>query len=324
MSEKDSLNFDIAIQRKDNIWDVHRKSLFINSLLTGYPVPPIFAKLDADGDNDVYSFIDGKQRLSTVLMFLNDGFKLSPKTPDVFGVDITGCKFSELSEEFKTDLMKVTFTVVRFENISESQIEEMFFRLNNGVALKPIESTRVLLGTDNMKVVARIAEHEFIAEKSSISRNRYTDQESALHLIMLTKNQLTGVTTGFSSNELREFVQGYKKNPFEPDLIEIIEERLEFLNKAFDKNRKYIKKIHLPMIYHLVQKAKDKEISPEYFGLWADEFYKELDKESLYSQTCQSGSAKKENVSIRIEEIEKAFNNSFSVYENQEKEVITS
>lgn len=320
LSEKNALNFDIAIQRKGNMWDVHRKSLFINSLIYGYPIPPIYTKTDED--NEVYSFIDGKQRITCILSFVSDEFALSPKTPDIDGVEIAGCKFSELSDEFQNIILKSTFSVVRFECISDEEIEQMFFRLNNGVALKPIESTRVLLGTDNMKLVEKIANHEFLSKKSSISKNRYTDQESALHLLMLTKNQLTGLSTGFSSKELREFVQSYKKNPFEPDLIEIVENRLDFLNEAFDKKRKYIKKIHLPMIYHLVQKAINTGISPQYFAIWADEFFKDLDKESLYSQACQSGSAKRENVVIRIAEIERAFDNSFKAYEH--REVVTS
>ncbi|PLS15045.1 hypothetical protein CVD28_24505 [Bacillus sp. M6-12] len=310
MEEKGKLNFDIAIQRKGNIWDIHRKSLLINSLLVGFPVPPMFAKFDGE----TYSFIDGKQRLTTVLSYLKDEFALSDRTPSVDGEEIVGKTFSELPESFQKVLSQTTFTITRFENITDEEIEEMFFRLNNGVPLKAIESTRVLLGTENMKTVENLSDHSFFLNKASISRNRYTDQESALHLVMLTKNR----QTGFSSKELRSFVEGYKKEPLETELVEEVQSRLDFLDEAFPKKKKYIKKIHLPMIYHLVQRAKDKGISPEYFGLWADEFYKELEKESLYSQACQSGSAKRENVQIRLNEIEKAFEQSFNVYEKNE------
>lgn len=310
MEEKGKLNFDIAIQRKGNIWDIHRKSLLIHSLLEGFPVPNMFAKFDGE----VYSFIDGKQRMSTVLAFIKDEFALSDKIPAVDGTEIAGKTFTELPEEFQKAINQTTFTVTRFENITDEQIEEMFFRLNNGVALKSIESNRVLLGTENMKTVESISNHPFFLHKVSISRNRYTDQESALHLVMLTKNK----DTGFSSKELRAFVEGYRRNPIEVELIEEVQERLNYLDLAFNKKRKYLKKIHLPMVYHLVERAKERGITSEYFGLWADEFYKELDKESPYSQACQSGSAKKENVQIRLTEIEKAFEESFSVYDKSE------
>ena len=41
--DSNKLNFDLAIQRKDNIWDLERKSLIIHSILYGYPIPPIFS-----------------------------------------------------------------------------------------------------------------------------------------------------------------------------------------------------------------------------------------------------------------------------------------
>lgn len=309
MEEKGSLNFDIAIQRKGNIWDIHRKSLFIHSLLYGYPVPNFHAKFDGN----IYSFIDGKQRMTTVISYLNDEFILSDTTPTVQAVKIAGKKYSELPEEFQKLLNKTTFTITRFDHITDEEIEEMFFRLNNGVSLKTIESTRVLLGTENMKTVETLSNHSFFLSKSSISRKRYTEQESVLHLIMLTKNK----ETGFSSRELKVFVERYRRIPFEEELIHTVQSRLDFLDKAFDKKRKYIKKLHLPMIYYLVEKAQEVDVAPEYFGLWADEFYKELNKESAYGQACQSGSAKKENVQIRLSEIEKAFYQNFSAYQEK-------
>jgi DNA-binding transcriptional MerR regulator len=309
MYENGKLNFDIAIQRKGNIWDANRKSLLIHSLLMGFPVPPLFARVE-DG---IYYFIDGKQRMTTVLSYLNDEFALTDKTPDVDGTSIAGLKFSELPEEFQKVLNQVTFTITKFDNITDEEIEEMFFRLNNGVSLRTIESIRVLLGTENMKTVENLANHPFFLKKASISRKRYTDQEVVLQLLMLTENK----DTGFSSKELRLFVEKIRGKKIDESLVDTVKERLDFLDRAFDKKRKYLKKIHLPMIYYMVEKAKEKGISPEYFGMWADDFYKNLDKESVYGQASQSGSAKKENVQKRLLEIEKNFNQCFNAYEKE-------
>tara|TARA_R110002072_G_scaffold302603_1_gene486680 strand:+ start:140990 stop:142093 length:1104 start_codon:yes stop_codon:yes gene_type:complete len=48
-------------------WDLTRKSRFIESLLLGIPIPPIFVYQDDDG---VWELIDGLQRLSTILEFV--------------------------------------------------------------------------------------------------------------------------------------------------------------------------------------------------------------------------------------------------------------
>ncbi|MGM0857332.1 MAG: DUF262 domain-containing protein [Pseudomonadota bacterium] len=48
-------------------WDVTRKTRFIESILLGIPIPPIFVFQDEDGG---WELIDGLQRLSTILEFV--------------------------------------------------------------------------------------------------------------------------------------------------------------------------------------------------------------------------------------------------------------
>lgn len=72
------INFDHIVQRS-YVWERSRKSALIESMILGYPIPPVFAKrLVGDnskrGDN-VYYIMDGKQRLSTVKEYLNDEFE---------------------------------------------------------------------------------------------------------------------------------------------------------------------------------------------------------------------------------------------------------
>ena len=50
-------------------WDDQRKTRFVESLLLGIPIPPIFVFQDEDG---VWELIDGLQRISTVLQLTGD------------------------------------------------------------------------------------------------------------------------------------------------------------------------------------------------------------------------------------------------------------
>jgi hypothetical protein len=50
-------------------WDASRKTRFIESLLLGIPIPPIFVYQNPDG---VWELIDGLQRISTILQFVGD------------------------------------------------------------------------------------------------------------------------------------------------------------------------------------------------------------------------------------------------------------
>ena len=55
------------------------KSLLIHSLLSGFPVNPIYV---IECDNVLYT-LDGSQRTSTCIEFLNNKFALSKDTPNI-------------------------------------------------------------------------------------------------------------------------------------------------------------------------------------------------------------------------------------------------
>ena len=109
------IRFDLSIQR-GFVWDTERKSLFINSLIEGYPVPAFYA-LD-NTEDDFLWMLDGKQRLGTVLDYLKEEFALSKNTPNINDVDVAGLKFSELPEDSK---MKLRILVLIFGNLKTSQ-----------------------------------------------------------------------------------------------------------------------------------------------------------------------------------------------------------
>lgn len=62
----DELHINPVFQRLFR-WDESRKTKFIESLLLGIPIPPIFVYQNADG---IWELIDGLQRLSTILEFV--------------------------------------------------------------------------------------------------------------------------------------------------------------------------------------------------------------------------------------------------------------
>ena len=63
--EKKELIINPVYQRSFR-WDESRKTRFIESLILGIPIPPIFVFTDEDGR---WELIDGLQRLSTMFQF---------------------------------------------------------------------------------------------------------------------------------------------------------------------------------------------------------------------------------------------------------------
>lgn len=301
MHAKKTLSFDLVIQRKNDIWDTKRKSALIHSILVGYPIPAVFATKD----ENTYLFLDGKQRLTSVFSYVNDEFALAG-IPLVDNVDVSGKKFSDLPEEIHHRIMEYTVDINRIEDISQHEMEELFYRLNNGVPLRQIETTRAILGGKVLSFVENIASMDFFAEKVNVStaaRQRYVDQELVLQILAIVHNR----DTGFSGKEIQSFVQELRNVDIRDELKSKMQNACFYLNEAFIRKEGFLKKVHVPMLFKLVLDIQERNVmvSPREFGDWARHFFDNLAEE--YSIACTSGSARKEKVQKRLSIMSDAF-----------------
>lgn len=307
--KKNKINTEITIQRKPNIWNKSKKSLLIQTLLSSYPIPPLYVNFNTK--DSLYEIIDGQQRLNAIFQFLNNSLILCEDTPDVDGIRIAGLRYSELSNEFKNIFNETILEVVKFTDLSDEEKEDVFFRLNNGSSLKNIESTRVLLGTSNMKKINSLSENPFFISKANVSNARYADQELILQILLLMKNE----ETGFSGKELKNFVKDIKKNNLTNESIKLLEDVLLYLNSGYKGKRKYLRKVHVPMIFYVAQIALKRNITPSAFSEWTDIFFTNTTGNKEYWNACLEGSAKRENVQKRLFYITASFNESFKEYQ---------
>ncbi|HUQ78463.1 MAG TPA: DUF262 domain-containing protein [Patescibacteria group bacterium] len=154
---RSSIDDDPAYQRAGDVWSLAQRRLFIDSLLNGYDVPKIYLHdLRGQHPTKVYAVVDGRQRLTTLWSFVRDGFRLDPAFrieapgegggPDDGDVPAGARCFSELGQRWRTALLRTPLSVVLIRDATESDIEELFSRLNNGVALSPAERRNALGG----------------------------------------------------------------------------------------------------------------------------------------------------------------------------------
>lgn len=305
MHKTKKINFDLVIQRKDNIWERKRQSTLIHSLLVGYPIPSLFASKD----ESVYHFLDGKQRLTSVFDFIEDQFALHISTPDVHGFDVAEMTFSELPDKMQEQILNYEVDFVRIEDISPHEMEELFARLNNGMPLRQIETTRAMLGSRVLTFVESISELDFFATKTNISkgaRKRFTDQEMVLQILALVYDE----QTGFSGKELQAFAETLRKEEIQDSLRAKMQNASYYLNEAFLKREKFLKKLHVPMLFKIVldmiERGEMATVLPREFGKWATDFFENTPP--AYLEACQAGSARKENVQKRLATMTEHFN----------------
>src|ERR1700747_1619607 len=65
--------------QRRGVWTTPAKSYFIDTLLRGMPVPPIYLRMMSGPmpNRPIHEVVDGQQRISSVLDFIDGKFRLS-------------------------------------------------------------------------------------------------------------------------------------------------------------------------------------------------------------------------------------------------------
>jgi len=114
-------------QRSSGLWPAAAKSYFIDSILREFPFPKVYfhERLDKALKKPRREIVDGQQRLSTIVEFAEDKFALGKNAGD-----FSGMRFSELPDEVQDSFWAYTVSVDVIRNADESNILQMFRRMN--------------------------------------------------------------------------------------------------------------------------------------------------------------------------------------------------
>lgn len=334
MMDKETISFKNVVQRSF-VWERHRMSELIWSIIMGYPIPPIYAER-GENENDkvkIYDVMDGQQRNTSIYKYIKDEFALTQLKPipylDEEGnectIDISGKKFSELEEELQDIIKDATITVKYYDNLDQNQKAEMFRRLNNG---KPLSTkSRTLASAKNIVRLLDIGSHELfnkmLTEKSRENKNQAVIVVKAWTMLNKDVNEIS-----FASKDFNPMIEK----------IEITDKEKQELNNVFD----YIVNVHDELVYnhekgiakklytetHLislipfVKKSMDNDISESMFGEFLINFFKTDNDSNMYAQymeACSNGVARNTSIVARHEALNTGYNEFFKE-ENSESE----
>lgn len=320
--------FNHPMQRKPEQWNNEQQSLLIHSILGGYAIPQTYVLQIFEGDFDSFSVLDGKQRLTTIYDFVNDGFKLSKETPvvniqrrkvviDESGerkveniideYDISDKYFSELDEKLQERIKEHEFSVIMLTNCTDEEIEDQFYRLNNGTALTKDQKTRVILGDALAEFIDKQESKELFTEKSyftSLQRKRGEVQTAILQTLMLI---MDFPFKNFNNDAVMEFASWFRKNYKKSDL-DYCEDIFDKLNMAIQRKEtpyKLLKKINIPILAYHIQTIDEVGVSVEEYGDWIQQFFDSYTTDCEYASYCGQASTSKNKVMARLEYVEK-------------------
>lgn len=320
--EKKVLSFDHPIQRKSEQWSDTQKSLLIHSMLANYPVPNIYVLREDSQELDEknkpvfnYFVMDGKQRLTSVLSYIWGEFPLDENIPAITIEDveyqIAGKYFCDLEEPVQYEIKRYKFEIVAFEECSNREIEEIFFRLNNSTPLTKSQVAKAKVGVEIAELINGLLTSKFFTVSCNFSKAQLKasdDQKVLIQSMMLldTNNIPDFELKDFSENSILEYSESIR-GTYTDKQSNILKSAIQYLTDTFPEKNKQLRKISIPTLVYMADIAEDKEIKPMYFRQWFEFFIDEDELMEDYKTFCSTGSTKLEKVQGRLAVMTKSF-----------------
>lgn len=156
LHRREALDLDPPYQRR-SVWNDSFKAYFIDTVLLNYPAPAIFLyeNISAEGSS-MYHVVDGKQRITTILEFVQGKFPVSENS-DLNA--LRGKYFEGLDESVRRSFWSYQLLVEYIPTNDEGVINSIFDRINRNVAkLTAQELRHAKLDGEFIKLSEQLAE----------------------------------------------------------------------------------------------------------------------------------------------------------------------
>lgn len=344
MSTKGTIRFDYPIQRSGGQWKKLQQSYLIHSLAGSYPIPPIYllgekVKMpvlrkgeEVEEDVTIRWVLDGKQRITTIEDYTKDEYKLDMATPEVKidgeTYEIADKLFSELDSEVQEMILSrtiVTYTM-NAEEVSDDEIEDLFYRMNNGSALTVQQKSKALMGVEWATLITDLGNHVLVQQLAAFSK---TQLKSDAHLTALQQTMMMLDDYNYK-NVSQKVISDYSVT-FKDDkekkmaLYKDVEKAMNYLTDVYDKKESFLlKKVNFPMTLITALEALNANIDPDVFYQWSVAFKEAVKSEDSvtdvptnYNDYAKVGTTDRNKADGRMNEMKRHFKEYIAIYHNQ-------
>ncbi len=278
------LNLSPYYQRTGKIWKTAKKQNLIDSILNQIDLPKFYFHFYPEEENGKYdySIIDGKQRILAIMDFVEGKINLSKSFKFLDGSiseDIQGFSYEKIQEvipEVIARFLLFEIDVVFVDTDDIERINEMFIRINEGVAVNNAEKRNAYGGKLIQKIRACCADHIFFNKTIAFENGRDEYQEIFLKLFVLEyKRDIISLTNKNIESVVKECKDCKNK---EEEIIIKVSEKLLKMSMIFGEKSKILKKNNIVTYYLFLQDKYD--LCPEILG-FIENFERERKDENL-------------------------------------------
>jgi len=204
---KGELVLQPKFQRRD-VWSAKARSYLIDTILRGKPIPKLYMRVTSNQKTKRVSreIVDGQQRLKSVLLFLDDGFKISRTHNEDYG----GKYFSGMDEEIRDDVLNYQFSLDDLGEMRDEEVHDIFARLNTYSTTLNNQELRHAKYFGEFRACAYGLAYEFMPfwQKNKIFNDK---QILRMHEAEFVSELLLAMLEGVSAGDKRVIDNAYKK-----------------------------------------------------------------------------------------------------------------
>ncbi len=171
--------------QRNQVWSRAAQVMLIDTIIRNIPLPKIYIKSIIKDQNTYRIVVDGQQRLTAILMFVNNQLKLNHP----YSGEYQGCKFNDLPQEIQDKILRYKIDINEIFNPSDDEIRDLYARVNKyTVQLNKQELRKADFPGDYIKTCEILSENEFFDDSKIFTtkqRRRMLDVEYVEELMAI-------------------------------------------------------------------------------------------------------------------------------------------
>jgi hypothetical protein len=251
-AQKGRLDLQPDFQR-NFVWDDKKASRLIESILLQIPIPVVYV---AEDDSNRWSVIDGQQRLSSMLGYVNGQLPYSDRPFALGGLqvlsELNGKQFKQLDDESQQLILNTTIRLIVIEKQSHPDVKfEMFERLNLGaMKLKDQELRNCIYRGSYNTLLRELAKNQYMLKvmQAKKAHQRMADCQLILRFLTMERNTHLKYRAPMKQFLNRE-MEAYKNAP---------PREIDRMRKVFEKSLELSWLVFGPHAFHRFNAGNEK------------------------------------------------------------------
>ena len=228
LHRKTKINPKPQYQRRA-VWSLDDKQLLMDTILRRYDIPKFYFRV-TNGKYE-YEVVDGQQRLRAIWDYCDGVYPLGNVSNDIPDLpELEGRHFEDLDSDCKDLIHSFELSITEIWDETETEIRDLFLRLQGGKALNPAEKRNAMEGNMRDFISDTLAKHNVFANVK-IKSDRFEYDDWAAHVSLL---ELSGVSADVKAINLKKMYEREENFDQNGSKARKIVRVLNYLKKVID------------------------------------------------------------------------------------------